>query len=394
MLRGFVFSALLLGAIGANAHGQGIFDRIKNAANAAKDKATTPNNNSSNTNSSSSSNSNSSGSNSNSASAAAAPAGSPAALAVYQNYDFIPGDKIIFADDFTATQDGEFPDQWALVSGQGVVNRQGDREAMLLTDGNYARIAPRITSKSYLGDQYTIEYDQFFNGGYPAMIFLRTSDKEGSLNVSDSGVDFTALESFRLGATFPPNLAAGFGGKWHHVAVAVKKNQLKIYVDQVRVLVAPDMHGAPENIQVGGIGGQDHPLVFTNFRIATGGGFNLVGQKFTDAKIITHGINFDLDSAKLRPESMGTLNGIKRILTDNPDVKFDIGGHTDNTGASPHNLTLSEQRADAVKTQLIAMGVDPSRLTSKGYGDTQPIAGNDTPEGRANNRRVEFVRAN
>jgi OOP family OmpA-OmpF porin len=79
-------------------------------------------------------------------------------------------------------------------------------------------------------------------------------------------------------------------------------------------------------------------------------------------------------------------------MAANPDLHFEIDGHTDNSGAAPHNLQLSQQRADAVKTQLITMGVDSARLTTKGLGDTKPISDNATQEGKANNRRVEFVR--
>jgi len=80
------------------------------------------------------------------------------------------------------------------------------------------------------------------------------------------------------------------------------------------------------------------------------------------------------------------------VLKTDPTLKFEVDGHTDNTGADAHNLTLSQQRADAVKSQLISMGIDASRLSSKGFGDTKPIDNNSTLEGKANNRRVEFVK--
>jgi outer membrane protein OmpA-like peptidoglycan-associated protein len=79
-------------------------------------------------------------------------------------------------------------------------------------------------------------------------------------------------------------------------------------------------------------------------------------------------------------------------MKDNPDIKFEIGGYTDSDGDDAYNMTLSQQRADAVKTQLTSMGIDASRLTTKGYGETKPISDNKTPEGKANNRRVEFVK--
>jgi outer membrane protein OmpA-like peptidoglycan-associated protein len=327
-------------------------------------------------------------------------AATPANLTIYQNYDFVPGDTILFADDFTTTQDGEFPDQWELQKGQGVVNQQAGRAALLLTEGNYVKLSPRVKTASYLGSIYTIEFDTYIppNGSYGPMVFLNAADKAvGNIHVNDSEVAYSNGDEggtgFDLSGSHPAAIRGdNFRGHWRHVAIAVKNGQLKVYVDQYRSLVVPNMHGSFSSIEIGGIGSQDNPLVYSNFRIASGGGMNMIGQKFTDAKIVTHGINFDVDKATLRPESMGTLNQIKAILVANPDLKFEIDGHTDNTGASAHNVILSQHRADAVKDQLVTMGIDASRLTTKGFGDTKPMTSNDTPEGKANNRRVEFVR--
>ena len=184
-----------------------------------------------------------------------------------------------------------------------------------------------------------------------------------------------------------------FKDNWHHASMVKKGSQIKCYIDQYRVLVVPDCGiFQPISLEMGGVADEKNHIIFKNFRFASGGGMNMIGNKFTDAKIVTHGFNFDIDKATLKPESMGTLNMIVHVMKDNPDLKFEVDGHTDNSGAATHNLTLSQQRADAVKTQLVNMGIDASRLTTKGFGDTKPLGENTTPEGKANNRRVEFVK--
>lgn len=182
-----------------------------------------------------------------------------------------------------------------------------------------------------------------------------------------------------------------FYNKWHHIAMIYKNKQLKCYIDQYRVLVIPSVDVVPQFLKFGGISDQN-PITFSNVKIASGGNMNMLGKKITHAKIITHGINFDINKATIKSESMGTLNSIVRILKENPDIKFEIDGHTDNDGNDTANMKLSQARADAVRTQLISMGIVAGRLTTKGFGQTISISDNSTPEGKANNRRVEFVK--
>ena len=99
---------------------------------------------------------------------------------------------------------------------------------------------------------------------------------------------------------------------------------------------------------------------------------------------------FDTDSAKLRPESQEQLRNIAAILIAYPNVHIKIGGYTDNTGDPQHNLKLSQDRADGVVTELVALGISPDRLEAQGYGDQYPVADNSTEEGRAKNRRISM----
>jgi outer membrane protein OmpA-like peptidoglycan-associated protein len=106
--------------------------------------------------------------------------------------------------------------------------------------------------------------------------------------------------------------------------------------------------------------------------------------------IVLKNIFFDNDKYTLRPESQAELQELIQTLTENPALKISINGHTDSNAPDDYNQTLSENRARAVVEYLVQHGIAADRLQSKGYGETQPIDTNDTPEGRQNNRRTEF----
>jgi OOP family OmpA-OmpF porin len=107
-------------------------------------------------------------------------------------------------------------------------------------------------------------------------------------------------------------------------------------------------------------------------------------------KIVLRGVNFDFDKATIRRDAADVLDEAAEILRDQPNVDIAVDGHTDAIGGDAYNQKLSERRAAAVASYLAAHGVTASRLHTRGYGESHPVASNDTDEGRAQNRRVEL----
>jgi len=110
-----------------------------------------------------------------------------------------------------------------------------------------------------------------------------------------------------------------------------------------------------------------------------------------NAAIVLKNIFFETNQYTIKPESGAELNEVVQLMKDNPTLQIQINGYTDNVGKPVENKTLSENRAKAVTNYLVAKGIAPARLSSRGYGDTQPVADNATPEGRAKNRRTEMI---
>ena len=108
--------------------------------------------------------------------------------------------------------------------------------------------------------------------------------------------------------------------------------------------------------------------------------------------LILEGVNFEFDSAKLTSDSYETLDRVAASLKDWPEIRVEIGGHTDSDGSDEYNRTLSQQRAESVRHYLVSKGVSNSRLEARGYGESRPIADNGTAEGRTKNRRVELTK--
>jgi outer membrane protein OmpA-like peptidoglycan-associated protein len=319
----------------------------------------------------------------------------PPSLKSYTNYDFVPGDTVVFESNLADEQTGEIPSQFTLANGQMDVQQEDGENVIHVPKGPGATMTPRMTNATYMPDKFTIELDfknENFGLNHIMIDFgqrVYYSGGEGitpGMTFGSDNIDWTLG-----GVEYPEALKTALEDpmKWHHISIAVNKTVGKVYVDQYRVANVNNLTGKPQNVTID-VNGYENSYI-KNIRIAAGG-IDIYKQTTTPAKIIMHGILFDVDKATLKPESMGSINQIFNLMKKDPSLKFEIDGHTDNSGTAAHNLDLSQQRADAVKSQLVSMGIDASRLTTKGFGDTKPIDGNDTPEGKANNRRVEFVK--
>ncbi len=330
---------------------------------------------------------------------------------VYTKFDFIPGSKTIFFDDFSDTDVGEFPRKWTLEGPKpgsnntvDVVEFQGKRFLRSVPGAKGQPPATqyiRLNQKGDLPEKFTIEFDALLapvkEGSVYHLVYrllLVPADKK--IDIFKWNAPNSVLFSGKESSSANTKTALDLGdGKVHHFAVSVNGTFVKAYIDNQRVVNDPD--GLKRPIKQIGLqmltpnNFKTDKLLFSNFRLAEGGK-DVKSALDTDGKIITHGILFDTGKATLKPESLPTLKMILALLNDDPELKFSIEGHTDSQGNKGINQPLSERRAEAVKSWLEGKGIESSRLKSDGFGDSKPIDSNKSSEGRANNRRVEFVK--
>lgn len=330
------------------------------------------------------------------AAGAAAAAGDVAEdMTLYKKYDFVPGNKVIFYDDMKNEEEGEFPYRWNLDRGVFEVVRLGKDYWIMCTDGGSIR--PKI-QEGPLPEKYTVEVDIYDNGpkfsGHYYYLCWLDADGRDIAKLSLTGSSSTSLVvqgETKATKTLPDKLTKGV----HTMRVMATQRSIKCYVNTVRVANVPKVEGFNPvgfRLLMDPWNQEGNPMLVREFRYAEGGK-TMREQLDEDGKIVTHGILFDPDSHTIKGESMKTLKEIGRLLEDDPDVRLSIEGHTDSDGSDDHNMTLSQNRANSVRQYLIkTYGVSTERLEAKGWGESKPIDTNDSPEGKANNRRVELVK--
>ena len=328
----------------------------------------------------------------------AAPAGEveTPGTGAWANYDFVPGDRVLFYDDYTDDNVGDFPRPFEFVAGNwDVVEWQGQRYVRGTTGGTISVKLPEV-----LPERFTIEFPASVQHGNASLRVSTAPIDHGSrafagsapsLRYSDGGLQPikgkgpVAMTRRRDGAR---------GDAMVTVRVMADGDYMKVYLDEHRVANVPNAVFPRTNTLYFTIAWayDENPVMIGPMRVAAGGR-DLYERLDAEGRVATQGIYFATDSAVIRPESTATLKEIGEMLRTRPELRITIEGHTDSDGADAYNLDLSARRALAVKAHLIeAFGIDAGRLETAGLGETRPVGDNATPEGKQQNRRVELVK--
>ncbi|MDF2188575.1 OmpA family protein [Paraflavitalea sp. CAU 1676] len=348
------------------------------------------------------------------------------ALKSHSKFDFVPGEQIVYTENFEQDAIGELATGW---------NTTGTGEVVTLNNfpGKWFQVHQRsfylTSNQKEFGENYTVEFDVImqvkYNGhflpyfswgiistnGEPSTgnDFLRNYRKYGSIETifypaeggrSQLGIHtYNAARGYYTGDQQNVPVLSDFFGKPIHVAMQVQKERLRIWADKDKILDAPKavalgtmMNQLFFEIHSSSYKEDQYGMFISNLKVAKG--IPDTRHKLVEeGKFSTTGILFDVNSDVIRQESYGVLKNIADVLKENGDIKVKIIGHTDSDGEDKKNLDLSKSRAASVAKALQeTFGIDAARLQTDGKGESVPVGDNKTKDGKALNRRVEFIK--
>ncbi|MFT3682904.1 MAG: OmpA family protein [Ferruginibacter sp.] len=348
------------------------------------------------------------------------------ALKSFSKYDFIPGDSVIYYDAFEGESLAELPTGW---------NTSGTGEVTTLDKypGNWLRLHKPFTylssNEKTFGENYTVEFDlilQLKNNGwmYPEFyvgLFSTKEEPNGGNNFLKDHKKYASVvtsifpaegnntkarinsyqenRNYFTGDVKACEVLEKYYAKPVHIAMQVQKERLRVWISEIK------MFDVPKAIPLGTLMNQlyfavgstnyseeQYGIFVSNIKVATGRP-DTRHKLVEEGKFSTTGILFDLQSAVIKPESYGVVKEIAAVLKENSGIKIKVIGHTSSDGDDNTNMELSRKRAAAVKDMLVAdFAIDAARIETEGKGETKPVADNKTKEGKALNRRVEFIK--
>lgn len=309
----------------------------------------------------------------------------------WANYDFVPGNRVLFYDDYSSEYIGDFPRRLQFRKGtMELVEWDGGRALRGKTKGAFNVVLPET-----LPEQFTIEFD-FYAAGIANDIQVHVVDAEderaGAQYISVDPYEGVGVVSYAHDGIESRQRQDRLKDDMLPIRIAVDGSYVKVYVAEERVANVPNADlGRTDRLQFVLSDVRDQ-IYIAPIRVAEGGRTRIYEELRADGRLATRGVLFNTGSDHLRPESTPTLEEIGRMMETHADLRVRIEGHTDNVGPADANQRLSEERAQAVVNYLVGTtGVAADRLEAVGHGATRPVADNETPEGRQTNRRVELV---
>jgi len=320
---------------------------------------------------------------------------------VWDNYDFVPGNKVIVFTDFSDDKVGNFARRLKYVGGpMDVVERDGIR--MLRATGPSTFLIPVGRE---LPQRFTLELDIIAPVGSPNDVLMFEGGPERQRTDQSAEILWNPEGAYILGSGqnmgnshsgIPEAMHPLIGGHLAHVRVLMDGAYFKMYTNERRMYNIPELAFKRDSVIRVFLKGAEEPgqeVFLAGVRLAESETDVLYDALAANGRWATQGILFATGKAELQPESRPVLKEIAATLKEHDDLKILIEGHTDNVGNAASNLALSDARAAAVKAALVSdFGIDGDRITTKGFGDTKPAVPNTTPEGKAQNRRVEIVK--
>jgi hypothetical protein len=322
---------------------------------------------------------------------------------IWENYDFIPGNKVIVFTDFSDDKVGNFARRLKYKAGSmDVVERDSVK---MLRATNRSQFLIPVGRK--LPERFTLELDVLAPstelGGYDVVAFEGGPDLDRGDTSAE--VNWNTIGTLIIGGgqnvgtsdvKVPESMQPQLMGQVVHLRVLMDGAYFKMYVNERRMYNIPEFAFKRDSVIRVFIRGSEEPgeaMYVTRIRLAESETDVLYDALAANGRWATQGILFATGKAVLQPESRPVLKEIATTLKEHQDLKILIEGHTDNVGQPAANLALSDARAAAVKAALVAdFAIPADRITTKGLGDTKPSVPNTTAEGRAQNRRVEVVK--
>ena len=344
----------------------------------------------------------------------------------FSKYDFIPGEKILYAEDFSQEAIAELPTGWNTSGSGEVVTMENFQGKWLRLHNPFVYLT---SNNKELSENYTAEFDiilQLKNNGwmYPTFScgffatngepgsdngFLKDYDKYGAVVATiypeENNNSRALVQSFTDAKTYFKSEAKNYGalekyyGKPVHVAIQVQRQRFRMWINETKVFDVPKgvdtaykMNQLFFKVGQTNYKEEQYGIYIANIKAATGLP-DTRHKLIEEGKFSTTGILFGLNSATIKPESYGVVKEIAGVLKENPSIKIKVIGHTSSDGDDKANLELSEKRAAAVKDLLVTeFNIDATGIETAGKGESQPVADNKTREGKAQNRRVEFIK--